>query len=177
MNTRTAWLVGLVIGLCTAGQALAAPAHKGGLHVLTVPGLADKSCAGPGSGQSPKCKDVVFDIAAVQIPNPNGGAPLCLAYFTYNRLTVNAGRGNGGADLTWQPPADARFFGNGIVFTAPSGLHLSKIVKSQGVGTVKIKPNALLNTEFGHLPDIELKINGTWTHCGGADPGIVVNAD
>lgn len=177
MSTRLALLVGLVVSLCGTDQALAVRSQKGGLHVLTVPGLPDKSCGGPSSGQPPKCKDITFDIAAVQIPNPAGGVPLCLAYFTYNSLTVNAGHGNGGADLTWKPPADARFFGNGILFTTPPGVPLSKIVKSQGVGMVKIKPKALLSTQFGHLPDIELNIDGNWTHCGGADPAIVVTAD
>ncbi|OYU42868.1 MAG: hypothetical protein CFE44_21565 [Burkholderiales bacterium PBB4] len=177
MNTRLACLVGALLCVVGAEQVQAARPHKGGLHVLTVPGLKDVSCGGPGSATLPKCKDTAFDIAAVQVPNPAGGAPLCLAYFTYNSLTVNAGHGNGGAELTWKLPADARFVGHGITFTTPSGVSLSKIVKSQGIGTVKIKPKALLGVAFGHLPDIELNIGGTWTHCGGVDPAIVVSAD
>ena len=177
MSTRLAWLVGLVVGLCGAEQALAVRPDKSRLHVMTVPGLPDVSCAGPGSGKTPKCTAIAFGIVALQIPNPAGGAPLCLAYFTYNKLTAYVGRGNAGAELSWQLPPDAQFIGNGIVFTTPPGVPLSKFVHSQGVGTVKIKSRALLNIPFGHLPDIELKINGVWTPCGGVDPGIVVTAD
>ncbi len=176
MYSRLSWLV-WVMAFCVSDQALAAGPVRGGLHALSVPGLPDVSCGGPGSRESPKCKDTEFAIAAVQIANPAGGDPLCLAYFTYNSLTVSVGRANGGAALNWKPPADGRFHGNGIVFTAPAGVPLNKIVKSQSVGGATIKTKALLNLGFGHLPDVDLNINGKWTHCGGVDPGIVVNAD
>lgn len=179
MNARMLLVAGLVFSfpwLCIAGPL---QHSKATVHITYVPGLDDADCGGPGSHVKPDCKKTPFQILAVQGANPTAGAPqVCLAYFGYNALDVHVGKGNGGAELSWQLPPGASFHGNGVVFVLPPGVPLSDIVESQGVGSVKIRKNVLrTGMPFGHLPDIDLNINGVVTHCGGADPGIVVHAD
>ena len=156
-------------------QAAVRPTLKA--HIMTVPGLPGVACGGVDSKYSVACDSIELGIGVVQIPNPNGGSNLCLAYFFYNTLTVFVGTQNAGAVLTWKEPADAHFVGYGITITPPHGLKVGDIVEWQRVGQVKIKSQALLKTQFSHFPNVEQEIDGKRRTCGPVDPGIIVNSD
>ena len=182
MQTRfTLAVVGLTLGVLWLSQGDAASRKKDGgeIHFTLIPGFPDNECAGPESTKTPKCDTTTFKIEVVQIKTPSG-APACLAYLPYNELTVHVGPKNKGAKVTWDLPPNTKAIGNGMDFTAPSGFRVTHILESQAAVTVKVRSGVIaqaLGKKFGHLPKIALNIGGDWYPCGGADPGIIVNAD
>lgn len=173
-----AWVaVCVAFGVSSTSAASESEAHFPAPKFIPKFPLVD--CSGPGSKGHKACKELAFEIRAVEIRTPSG-EPACLAYLPYNRLTVHVGTSNGGADITWKLGTKLKAKDKGMTFTAPPGLQVSHIIYAQSTVTATIRggvPQFALNREFGHLPAVYLEINNVDVECGGADPGIVVIAD
>ena len=162
-------LAGLAVtaGCANSNQRLQAAAHTAQLPI------GDKTCYGPRTTGTPKCELISYSVLTAFGPNPDDpNMPLCFAYFNYNDLNIKLNATALGTTLSWTPPANGRWIGDGIEFRQlPGGPPVADLIQSQAPGTVVLRAVAL--GKLAHQPRIELVSNNQ--KCTPVDPGFLVD--